>query len=69
MNQNKIDVVTIKKAIKMLGCSRVTFYSKYKPKLEQLPTTDNRVYFKLTDIEALIEKENQKIEHNYNIID
>ena len=63
----KIDVVTIATACKMLNCSRTSFYSKYKQKLNPLPTTTNRVLYKKDDVDELV-KESAEIENQYNII-
>ena len=64
----KINVVTTSKAIELLGVSRMTFYNKYKFRLEQMPSTDNKCYYKLEDVNKLVEEKN-KPTANYNIIE
>lgn len=67
MEKQKIDVITITGMVKLFGISRSTVYKKYKPKLTEIPTTDNRVYFNYEEAKKLHNKLKKGTE-NLNII-
>lgn len=65
--QTKINVITIAGMIKHFGISRSTIYKKYKPKLTEIPTTDQKVYFNYEEAKKLHEKLKKGTE-NFNVI-
>lgn len=66
-NKQKIDVITVKGMMKLFGVSRSTIYKKYKPKLQEIPTTDHRVYFNYDEAKRVHEKLKKGTE-NLNVI-
>lgn len=65
MEENKIKVVTTKKACELLECSRTLFYLKYKPKLKQLPPDGRRALYLYDEVMKVAEeakKGNSKFE-------
>lgn len=52
----KPDLIGIKEMKELFGVSRTTIYEKYKPYLEHIPTTDNKVFFSRTAAIALHKK-------------
>jgi hypothetical protein len=54
----KKKAVTRKKMFQILGCSDVTFYNRYKDKVEQFPTTGVKNLYSYDDIMKLKEELN-----------
>lgn len=64
MEQDKLKVVTTKKAMILLGCNRQTFHRKYRPKLKILKGENEfNTLYELRQIENLIEQERLKKEN------
>jgi len=66
----KEDIITVEDAYFLLGCSKATFYNKYRAKLNAVPTTDNRAWYRLNDIKKL-KKESEKVKTippQYNVV-
>lgn len=54
--------ITIEEMTELFGVSRRTIYSKYKPFLTPIPTTDNKVYFNKDSAITLHKKILEEIE-------
>ena len=65
--KKKRDVITIDGMIKLFNVSRGTIYNKYKPRLKQILTSDNRVYFDYEEAVKLHKEFTKNIE-NFNVI-
>ncbi len=65
--KSKINAVTTKKAIEILGCTRSTFYYSYKRKLEVLGKEKNDILYKESDV-LLLKEEIELIKNKFNII-
>lgn len=66
--EEKIDVVTTKKAAEILGCTVAWFHQKYRSELTKIPSLDNRCYYSLKEVNSLKETKDKKIEGNYKIV-
>lgn len=62
----KRKVITINGMVTLFNVSRMTVYNKYKPKLKQLPSVNNRVLFDYNEAKKL--HESFQDENNYNVI-
>ena len=54
--QTKRDVITVRGMMKLFKISRSTVYNKYRPKLDPIPTKDQKVYFDYQEVLRLHEK-------------
>ena len=64
MEKEKLKVVTTKKAMELLGCSRNTFHTKYRPKVKVYKSENGfNTFYSLAQIEKLIEQEKIKREN------
>ncbi len=46
----KRDVITVRGMMKLFKISRSTVYNKYRPKLDPIPTKDQKVYFDYQEV-------------------
>lgn len=67
MKQNKIDVITIKGMQQLFSVSRSTVYKKYIPKLEPIPTRNNKVLFDYQAAKKVHDELNKEMEQ-FNVI-
>lgn len=74
MEEEILKVVTTKKAMELLECSRQDFHRKYRPKLKVLKAENGfNTLYELRQIEALVEqkrikKENKLAKGTYQIV-
>ncbi|MGX9985878.1 hypothetical protein [Soonwooa purpurea] len=67
MENTKIDVITVRGIMKLYNVSRSTVYNKYRPKLDPIPTKDQKVYFDYEEVKKIHEKLKNGTE-NFNVI-
>lgn len=64
-----IEIIDTKGVCSRLKCSRMTLYTKYKSKLEQVPSKSKKNFFTLKSVQDLISNmENPEFDSKYKIL-
>jgi len=66
--EGKVKVLTIAAVCEIFNCNRQYYYTNIRHRLEAYPTVERRVYYKLDEVNALLEKFNTEKSRDFEVI-